>query len=103
MLPVEHLRKWFRQHQLRLASGDSLPTISAIADRAGIHRDSIYALLAGNRIAARTQHALSRVIVEVEQQYAGRAMTKVLSISLASGGAVLRFGCTPTPVLHKRR
>ena len=36
-----------------------------IANRAGIHRDTIYALLNGDRVCGRTQYALSRVMQEV--------------------------------------
>jgi hypothetical protein len=51
--------------------------------------------MAGDRINLRSQYALSRVITEVEEEMQGNARTRLMSISLASGQAQLRFGIGP--------
>jgi len=89
------IRSWLISHQKRLRVGDGLPPITEVANRAGVHRDTLYACMAGDRINLRSQYALSRVITEVEEEMQGNARTRLMSISLASGQAQLRFGIGP--------
>jgi len=83
-------------HQMRLQVGDDLPSITEVASRAGVHRDTIYACVAGDRINLRSQYALSRVITELEEEMQGRVRTKLMSVSLTGGQAQLRFGIGTT-------
>jgi len=89
------IRSWLISHQKRLRVGDDLPPLTEVASRAGVHRDTLYACMAGDRINLRSQYALSRVITEVEEEMQGNARTRLMSISLASGQAQLRFGIGP--------
>lgn len=103
-IPARHtLLGRLLSHQRRLRAGDPLPSMTDIAERAGIHRDTIYALLSGGRISSRSQYALSRVMAEVEEETRGRPATKLMSVRLTPGGASLSFGCTGQRVLAKRR
>ena len=98
----ETIRLKLRMHQKMLAAGDSLPTITELANRAGIHRDTIYALLSGDRVCQRTQYALSRVLQEVEQETRLTPKTKLMSLSFNQGGVSLQIGLSNRPLLSKR-
>ena len=102
ILDFNHLRSWLRTHQHRLGAGDEFPFISDIAKRAGIHRDTIYALLNGDNVSERTQYALTRVIREIEEETASNTKTKLMSISLNQGVPRLHIGLQATPILTKR-
>ena len=95
------LRQQLNQHQKRLRAGDALPTFTELANRAGIHRDTIYALLNGDRVCQRTQHALSRVLQEVEQESSLTPKTKLMSLSFTQGGVSLQIGLNNRPLLSK--
>ena len=100
---INQLREWFKAHQVSLASGEKLLTITEIARRAGCHRDTIYALLAGDRISGPMQHALSITICRVEQEYKPSAKTRLLNIQFSSTGPKLGFGIGARPLLDTRR
>ena len=92
LLSQTQIREWLASHQKRLRVGDDLPPITELANRSGVHRDTAYACLAGDRINLRSQYALSRVITELEEEMQGRVRTKLMSVSLTGGQAQLRFG-----------
>ena len=95
LLTQNQIREWLASHQKRLRVGDDLAPITEVANRAGVHRDTVYACVAGDRINVRSQYALSRVITELEEEMQGKTRTKLMSISLAGGQARLRFGIGP--------
>jgi len=95
LLTQTQIREWLASHQKRLRVGDDLPPITEVANRAGVHRDTLYACMAGDRINLRSQYALSRVITELEEEMQGRVRTKLMSVSLTGGQARLRFGIGP--------
>ncbi len=85
------LQKDLKLYQRRLNSGDSLPPISKLANIAGVHRDTLYALLAGDRINQRSQYAISKALTAVmEPQW--NQPSRLLSIDLGSDGPKLQFG-----------
>ena len=86
-------------HQKRLRFGDELQTMSSIADRAGVHRDTLYALLNGDRISLRSQYAIDRALREVEEENVGVTKTRVMNVSLSPDGPRLGFGVSATKVL----
>jgi len=86
------IREYLKIHQKRLRAGDNLLTFKALADLSGVHRDTAYSLLAGNRINHRSQYALSKAIQEVEAQTINQTKTKILSVNLTPSGAKLTFG-----------
>jgi len=69
--------------------------MTEVANRAGVHRDTVYACVAGDRINLRSQYALSRAITELEAEMLGKVRTKLMSVSLTGGQAQLRFGIGP--------
>ncbi len=96
------LRCWLRGHQRRLAAGDPLPPITTIAERAGLHRDTLYALLAGDRISEVSQRRLSRAVQAVEIETAGLQKTRVMAVRFGPNGPSIRFGISPTPLLRSK-
>ena len=102
MLSLDVIRQILMSHQVRLRAGDGLPTLSGIAKRAGIHRDTIYVLLNGERVCQRTQYALSKVLQELEQESSMTPKTKLMSLSFYQGGVSLQIGLSNRPLLTKR-
>jgi hypothetical protein len=102
MFPLSQIQQKLRQHQKRVRGGDALPTFTQLANRAGIHRDTIYALLNGDRVSERTQYALSRVLCEVEQETSLTPKTKLMSLSFNQGGVSLQIGLGKHPLFSKR-
>jgi len=92
-----HLRNLVTLHK-RLRYGDSLPSISEIASRAGLHRDTIYSLLKGEKVHIRTQYALNKVMQEIELETQHIQKTKLMSISLTNSGPKLNIGPSHKPV-----
>jgi len=86
-------------HQKRLRFGDDLQTMSSIAERASVHRDTIYALLNGERISPRSQYAIDRALREIEEENVGVAKTRVMNVSLGPDGPRLGFGVTGRRIL----
>ena len=86
------IRAYLKTHQKRLRAGDNLPTFKAIADLSGVHRDTLYALIEGDRISIRSQYAISKAIKEVEAQTVNQTKTKVMSVDLTAAGPKLTFG-----------
>ena len=89
-------------HQRRLRAGDDLPSISEIARRAGLHRDTLYSVLNGNGIHPRSQYALSRVLDELETELIDKAKTRLMSVALGPQGPRLSIGLQAKPILQRR-
>ena len=102
MKSQDTIRQLLTQHQRRRAAGDGLTSITEIAERAGLHRDTIYSLLNGERVSERTQYVLSRVLREVEQETSLTPKTKLMSLSFNQGGVSLHIGLANRPLLCKR-
>jgi hypothetical protein len=103
MQPLAFLDHNLRVHQRRRRAGDELPSMTDIARRAGIHRDTIYALLNGDKVSERTQYSLTRVMREIEEETAGYTKTRLMSISINQGGPRLHIGLQAAPILIKDR
>jgi hypothetical protein len=101
-MSTSQIRSWLRTHQRRLKAGDDLPFMTEVARRAGIHRDTVYSLMSGERISERSQYALSRVIREIEAETSGNTKTRLMSISLGQGVPRLHIGLQAAPILSKR-
>jgi len=101
-IAIFQIQQLLRQHQRRLKAGDNLPPFTELANRAGVHRDTIYALLNGERVCQRTQYALSRVLREVEQETSLTPKTKLMSLSFNQHGVSLQIGLGNQPLLSKR-
>jgi hypothetical protein len=83
---LAHLREWLSSQQRRLRAGDSCVTLSVIADRAAISRQTLYALLRNERseFGEAAQIRLSRVIQQILVDPAYR-QTRLLKVDLSGG------------------
>jgi hypothetical protein len=82
-----------RLYQKRLNIGDNLPSLSRVADIAGIHRDTLYALLAGERVSERSQYAISKAL-QILNETDSKQPSRLISIEIGREGPKLRFGLT---------
>ena len=92
MLTQSQIADWFRIYQRRLKAGDRLPPITEIADFAGCHRDSIYALVGGERVSDRTRYGLSKAIRHYDELLAQTPKTRLMHVSLGPAGVRLGYG-----------
>jgi hypothetical protein len=92
VLSQEQIRTALKTHQRRLRAGDNLPAITEIAEYAGCHRDSIYALLNGDQVTYRTQYALSKAVKHFDEVCLQSQKTKLMHVSLGENGPKLGFG-----------
>jgi hypothetical protein len=73
--------------------------MTSIAERAGVHRDTLYALLNGERISPRSQYAIDRALREIEEENVGITKTRVMHVTLGSDGPGLGFGVAANTLL----
>jgi DNA-binding transcriptional regulator YhcF (GntR family) len=102
LLSGEQIRDYLRSHQRRLRAGDELPCMTDIAKRAGVHRDTLYALLKGEHINIRSQYALSKAVNQLHSELVNKQKTKLMNVSLSPQGARLGFGVQATPMFRSR-
>lgn len=101
MLSRRELRTVLLNHQKRLRAGDKLPTLTEIATTSGLHRDTLYALMAGQKINERSQYAISKALKQVmETQW--NQPSRLLSINLANDGPKVKFGFSNKNLLSRR-
>ena len=95
-LSLEELRCWLERHQHRQRLGEVVPSISDIASRAGLSRQTVYAVLRDERteFGEVAQIRLSRVIQQISADPAYRR-TRLMSVDLGGGTLRLRFGGQP--------
>lgn len=82
-----------RTHQKRLQMGDKLPPLVELANRAGIHRDTLYEALRGRRISQISQTRLSMMLSALEPREIHTS--KIMHIRLGPNGLSLGFGVGP--------
>ena len=92
LLSQAQIADWFRTYQRRLKAGDRLPPLTEIADFAGCHRDSIYALVGGERVSDRTRYGLSKAVRHYDELLAQTQKTRLMHVSLGPAGARLGYG-----------
>ena len=83
---------WLRVHQRRLRAGDPLPSMVEIARYAGTCRDSLYALIGGERVSDRTRWGISKAIHHFDELLAQTPKTRLMHVSLGPEGARLGYG-----------
>ena len=91
-LPLSILRNWLKAHQKRLRAGDGLPPLTEIARRSGVHRDTLYALIQGDKINERSQYALSKAVRQIEEECSVKQRTKLMHIQFIGDIPHLMFG-----------
>lgn len=97
LISLNSLRLYLKTYQKRLRAGDRLPSVSELSDIAGVHRDTIYALMAGDRVNERSQYAISKALTEVMESKWNQP-SRLLSIDLGSHQPRLRVGLVETTV-----
>lgn len=90
-ISLSRLRILLRQHQKRLRAGDRLPSLMEVARNAGVHRDTVYALMAGEKVNERSQYAISKALEEVAASQVYQP-SRLLSVNLGGNGPKLSFG-----------
>jgi transcriptional regulator with XRE-family HTH domain len=92
-LTLDEIRQILTLHQRRQVLGEDIPSISEIARRAGISRQTLYALLRDERseFGEVAQIRLSRVIAQISADPAYQ-QTRLMRLSLSPGGPRLRIG-----------
>ena len=86
----EQIRLYLRMHQKRLYLGEDMTSISSLAERSGLHRDTLYSLLSGNRINEISQIRLSRLIDQLEKEPS--PPSRLMHVSFGANGPKLGFG-----------
>lgn len=79
-----------RLHQKRLQMGDRLLAMKELAERAGLHRDTLYAAINGDRISEISQIRLSRMLDKLAEEPS--APSRVMHVRLGPQGPSLGFG-----------
>ena len=92
-LSIQQIQKWLTHHQKRLQYGDPVAPMTSIANRAGISRQTLYAVLNGERseFGQIAQIRLSRIIQEITNEPSYQ-ISKMVRVDLSSGTARIRFG-----------
>jgi len=90
---IAEIQDFLKWHKKRLVMGDAVPTMSDIAERAGMSRQTLYAILNGERAEfgqpsqIRMNLVISRLIAEPAYQH-----SKLMRVDLGSGAPRIRFG-----------
>jgi DNA invertase Pin-like site-specific DNA recombinase len=92
-LSLAQIRSWLQAHQKRLQYGDLVIPISAIANKAGISRQTLYAVLNGERaeFGQVAQIRLSKVIQEITS-HPDYQVSKMMRLDLSGTAPRIRFG-----------
>jgi hypothetical protein len=92
-LSIKDIQGWLRIHQNRLQFGDSILPLSEIANRAGISRQTLYAVLNNNRteFGQIAQIRLSRVIGQISSEPSYQH-SKMARIDLTGAAPRIKFG-----------
>ena len=90
---ITEIQDFLKWHQKRLAMGDAIPTMSELAQRAGMSRQTLYAFIRGERAEfgqsaqIRLNLVISRLVAEPSYQH-----SKVARVDFTSGMPQIRFG-----------
>jgi predicted transcriptional regulator len=92
-LSCNQINDWLRTHQRRLKMGDTPITMSAIANSAGISRQTLYAVLNGERaeFGQVAQIRLSKAIQEITS-HPDYQVSKMMRLDLSCPTPRIRFG-----------
>jgi len=92
-LSIQQIQGWLTHHQKRLQYGDLVSPMVDIANRAGISRQTLYAVLNGERteFGQVAQIRLSRIIQEITNE-PNYQISKMVRVDLSSGVPRIRFG-----------
>ena len=90
---IKQIQEWLHLHQKRLQYGDHVIPISAIANKAGISRQTLYAVLNGERsqFGQVAQIRLSKVIQEITSHH-DYQVSRMMRLDLSGTAPRIRFG-----------
>ena len=87
-------------HQKRLKMGDKLPSLSELAERAGLHRDTLYQAINGERISQISQIRLERILKQIANE--PQQPSRLMHVNINKSYPVLGFGVGPMLKQSKR-
>lgn len=92
-LTIKQTQSWLKNHQNRLHFGDSIVSISEVANKAGISRQTLYAILNGKRseFGQTAQIRLSRVIKQISSDPSYQH-SKMARIDFSGSCPSIKFG-----------
>jgi predicted DNA-binding transcriptional regulator AlpA len=92
-LSIAQIQSWLEAHQKRLQYRDPVISISSIATKAGISRQTLYAVLNGDRteFGQVAQIRLSRVIQEITS-HPDYQVSRMMRLDLSGAAPRIRFG-----------
>jgi len=92
-LAIYQIQSWLQHHQKRLQYGDPVPPMTSIANRAGISRQTLYAVLNGERaeFGQVAQIKLSKIIQEITNEPTYQ-VSRMMRLDLSGAGPRIRFG-----------
>lgn len=90
---LDLIQCWLRAHQKRLQHGEPVISISSLADKAGISRQTLYAILNGERteFGQIAQIRLIRVISQISSEPSYQH-SKMARIDLSEPSPKIKFG-----------
>lgn len=93
ILTITQIQFWLKIHQKRIQYGDLVIPISAIANKAGISRVTLYAVLNGERaeFGQVAQIRLSKVIQEITS-HPDYQVSRMMRLDLSGTAPRIRFG-----------
>ena len=94
------IQRDLKTHQKRLSMGDELVPIKNLAERAGVHRDTLYAVIKGNRINEVSQIRISRMLDKLAEEPI--TPSRLMNISFGSDGPKLGFGLGLRDILRSK-
>ena len=94
------IRQLLSTHQKRLQMGDKLPSLAELADRAGLHRDTLYQAINGERISQISQIRLERMLKRLAEE--PQAPSRLMHVNINKNYPVLGFGVGPMFKQSKR-
>ena len=102
-LSLASIRQWLEAHQQRLRAGDGLPTVTDIADRAGISRQRLYNLMRDDRtqFGDAVQIRISRIIHQIDEE-SGANKTNLMRIAVGQNSPARLFVGHQFEVLRRR-
>lgn len=91
-LSLLSIRQWLEAHQQRLRAGDNLPTVTDIAERAGISRQSLYNLMKDDRtqFGEPVQVRISRVVRQIDAE-SGTNKTNLMRVAVGQNSRARLF------------
>lgn len=92
-LTIRKIQFWLKAHQKRLQHGEPVISISSLADKAGISRQTLYAILNGERteFGQIAQIRLSRVIKQISSD-SSYQQSKMARIDFSGSCPRIKFG-----------